>query len=329
MKLKRRNAPHISIAESSRSLMLSVIIILMVIYGMSFFFYGVRAIILGLVGAVSAVLTDWLCLWISGKKPNIHELSPIVTGLIIPLLLPAAVPFRIVVIASIFAISVAKYPFGGMGHNIFNPAAAGAAFVMTCYPSSIMFRYTAPLTKLPIFITEELTAAVSPAFTLSIGGLPNYDPVKMAFGNFPGPMGATNILVIVACLLFLISRRAVKWQTPVFFLATVAAIAAIFPRAPISPIESVIYEVMSGFILFGAVFMLTDPVTSPKRSWANIAYGIVAGIIVMLFRHNAKMEESFVFALLFMNSLVWGFDSVSEHIAHQLRRRKYARVIKK
>lgn len=321
MRFERKNAPHIRFPEASRTLMINVLLALAVLYVMATFYYGPRALALGLASLLAATLTDFICLFIYGKRFNYRDLSPMVTGLILPLLMPASIPFHIPVIAAVFAIFIVKHPFGGTGHNLFNPAAGGFAFVAVCFPQQ-MFLYPSPMEYLPLF-PDSLVLGTSPAFSLSIGGEPGYDIVTMALGNMPGPMGATNILVLLAALIFLMSRRTVQWETPVFFLLTAALIAFWFPRAPVSSTLSVLYELMSGMLLFGAVFLLGDPVTLPKRDWARVLYGIVAAIIVMVFRRVSSLEESFVFSLLFMNAFVWLFDLLAERAVGLLRRKKF------
>lgn len=327
MQLKKSNPPYITHGDSTRSMMFNVILVLLMLYGMAIFFYGPRALVLGGVGAFSAVMTEWLINFLFRRiKPKIHDLSPWVTGLLIPLMLPATVPFRVPVVAAIFGISVAKLPFGGTGHNVFNPAAAGYAFAVTSFSSDIIFRYPQPLTMIPVWNTSGVSLYPGASFSMSIGGVPGTGIVYTALGNTPGPMGATHILVLLAGLVFLMSRRTIRWQIPVSFLATTTLIGFIFRRIPVTRLYSAAYENMTGLLLFGAIFMLGDPVTTPKRSWAKVAYAVVTAIIVMVFRHVGKVQESFTFALLLMNATVWGFDMGLEHIAKLVRRRKYESV---
>jgi electron transport complex protein RnfD len=189
-----------------------------------------------------------------------------------------------------------------------------------CFPAQV-FSYPIPRENLPLYPGEDLLLTKSPAFTLQLDGTPTYDWVEMALGNFPGPMGATNILVILACLLYLVLRGAVRWQTPVAFLATFCALCWLFPRSTMEPLATVLYEVMSGTLLFGGVFMLTDPVTSPQRGWSSVFYGMTTAVLLLVFRRYSRLEEEFVFVLLLVNSTGWGFDIIGEKIAGWIRRR--------
>jgi len=316
------HAPHIRHQESTRAMMIDITLALVALYAIAFYYYGQRVIALGCISVAAAVLADVISLLLMRKRIHIRDLSAVITGLILPLLMPAAVDFHVPVVAALFAIFVAKAPFGGFGHNVFNPAAAGFGFAAICFPVQ-MFSYTVPLAHLPMTIVrEDLMLATSPALSLKAGGIPQFDTIEMLLGNFAGPLGATNIIVLLACLLYLVFRGTLRWEMPVFFLLTTAILSLWFPRVQTSGIDSLLYEMMSGMLLFGAVFMLGDPVTSPKRDLTKIAYAIIAGCIVMLFRHIGNLEEGFIYALLLMNATVWGFDMIAESIAGYVRRKK-------
>jgi electron transport complex protein RnfD len=304
------------------------------IYAMAFYYYGPRVLALLAVSAVTSCLCELLAVLISRKRINHRDLSPLVTGMLLPLLMPASIDYSVVIVAAAFAILVAKHPFGGTGHNVFNPAAAGYSFAAICFTEA-MFLYPQPREWLPVLgkIGEmaDITLTNSPAFTLQLGGVPKYELVEVLLGNYPGPMGATNILVILACLLYLMFRNTVRWEIPVFFFAAasvtvfLAQLSGLAPREGwMTALEVLPYELCSGVFLLGGVYMMGDPVTSPKRDWSKIAYAVTAGILVMLFRRFGGMEEGFTFAILLMNAAVWGFDMLGERVASLIRRRRGA-----
>lgn len=325
MKFNHFDAPHIRHHESTRTLMLNMVVAMLFIYGLAYFYYGPRVIALGLCSIFTALITDVLCVLIARRRPNPRDYSAVVTGMLLPLLMPASINYYIVVIAAVFAIVVAKHPFGGVGHNVFNPAAAGFSFAAICFPDKL-FLYPQPMHWLPLGSTADVLTVNGPAFTLSLGGLPQYRLLDMLLGNFPGPMGATNILVIAACLAYLSLRNTVRWEIPVFFLATAAVLALLFPRGGLElgldlamRARLTAYELMSGMLLFGSIFLMGDPVTTPKRDIAKMAFAATAGIVVMLFRRFGGFEDSFTFALLAMNAAVWGFDMLGERFARARR----------
>lgn len=322
MKLRAQNPPHIRSRESNMTVMIDAVIAILPLYAMAVYYYGTRALLLGAASVAVSVAADAVCLIIARKVPNIRDFSAVVTGLIIPLLMPASVRFPVVAAAALFAVGVAKHPFGGVGNNIFNPAVAGVAFATVCWPREL-FAFPVPFERLPTIVDGTVRLVASPAKALALGGTPTTDLMDMLLGNAAGPMGATNILVLLTCLLFLTVRKTVSFPTTLSFLAGAALIAAAFPRAMLSPIDSVQYELMSGVMMFGAVFLINDPVTSPKRRLPKLLYGFVAGVVSMVFRHLGRYEESLLFAMLVMNASVWIIDMWSEYLAHTVRRKSY------
>ena len=322
--IEARPAPHIRHQENTRTVMLDAVLVLLIVYAMTYFYHGPRALVLGAWSVAVSVATDILCTLIAFKRPNIRDFSAVVTGMLLPLMMPASIPYSVVAAAAVVAVAVAKHPFGGVGHNVFNPAATGFCFAAICFGSAL-FEYPEPLPadKLPVFLGDaQVLLGVSPAFTLELGGVPKFGLVDMALGSFPGPMGTTNILVVLACLLYLVFRNTVRWEMPVAFFATVSLFAYCFPRADVSRLESVALELMSGMLLFGGVFLLGDPVTTPKRDLSKVAFGVASGVVVMLFRRFGNLEEGMPFAVLLMNATVWGFDMLGEHVYSVIRRRR-------
>lgn len=321
MKLQSQEAPHIRSARNTRGVMADAVAALSFLYAMAFYYYGPRVLILGAGSVLVCLLTDILCNLMLKRRHNIRDLSAIVTGMILPLMMPASIPYSVLAVAGVFGILVAKAPFGGVGHNVFNPAAAGFSFAVVCY-SDIIFSYPMPGAFLPLWGKVEYALAASPAFTLRRGGIPDYDVIDMILGKYPGPMGATNILVLIACLLYLVFRGTIRWPMPVSFFATVALLAFLFPRSAPTGLASVGFELATGLLLFGGIFLLGDPVTTPKREWAKAAFGMIAGVMVMIFRRFGGLEEAITFALLLMNAMAWGFDLLGEKAAGHIRRKK-------
>ena len=142
----------------------------------------------------------------------------------------------------------------------------------------------------------------------------------MLLGYDPGPMWATNILTLVTFLIYLRGRKPIRWQLPISFLFTCSVLAFLFPRTGTDPIQSVLYEMMSGILLFGAIFMINDPVTSPKRDSSYAVYGIVAAITTMLFRYFGGFEESVPFAVLLANAFVPLIYRYNEFLHRMIRR---------
>lgn len=265
--------------------------------------YGARPLVMAGLTMLVCLLCELMFNLIQGKSIRLAECSAMVTGLMIALLMPLNAPVWVPCVAGVFAIFVAKGPFGGIGNTPFNPAAAGVAFVTLCYPG-YLFSYLNPaeVPPLPAFADCAVSLAQSPAAALKQGFRPDIFPLNMLWGVFAGPMGTTAILVIAACAFFLIVRRTASWQIIVCFLAGAALIAALFPRFSGDWLTSVKYEMMAGSLLFGAVFMATDPVTCPNTARGRCIYGALAGALVMMFRYFGAYEEGTVFAILLVNA---------------------------
>ncbi len=307
MKLIQRDAPHIRHSDSNKTVMGDVIITLLALYIIAVSFYGVRVLMVMVVSVLVCVLSDIVGVLLRRREVNYRDFSPIVTGLIIPLLMPATTDYTTIIAACVFAILIIKHPFGGLGENMFNPAAGGVAFAIVLQPTK-MFAYPEPFANIPLFDISGVATVSGDAGALKYGGVPGESIGDMILGLTPGAMGASSILVIIACFVFLAYRRTVPFIQPLAFMAAVALVALIFPRANLPAGESIMRELFSGSLLFGGVFLLSDPVTSPKRFSARLCYGFAAGIVAMVFRHIGAFEQTVTFAVLLMNAVSTEFD---------------------
>ncbi len=319
MKQAIKTAPSLRARETARTMMGDMLIAAVPLYVMATYFYGVRPLMLGIASAAVCWCAELLATLISGKRPNFADLSSLVTGLLLALLFPASASYRVVITAALFAMLVAKHPFGGTGQNPFNPAAAGFAFAAVCWPSEV-FSYPIPLDRLEN--SGEIAARLAPgvAELLRQGAVPALDSMELLLGNFSGPMGATHILVMETCLLFLLIRKTVNWRVPLGFLAISGLLAWLFPRIPADPMDSLIFELCSGAMVFAAVYMLPDPVTSPKTNLGRLVYGCLGGVAAFLFRRYGGFAQGEIFAVLLMNALAYTIDRFSYQSAEYIRR---------
>lgn len=288
--------------------------------------FGMRVIAVCGVTLLCALLFEAIGCAIARRPLSLGDGSAAVTGLIIALLMPASVPLFVPIIACAFAIFVVKLPFGGSGHNLFNPAAAGVAFVTECF-SHHVFAYPARGSVLPFSIfTPEVHTAASPAGLLKTGGSTAFSPEDLLIGQVTGAIGTVAILVLVAGAVYLFVRRGAAPLLTLSFLATCALLAALFPRvADITRAQSVLFELCSGYLVFGAVFMLNDPVTSPRHPLAHAFYGVLVGALTMLMRHIGAFEESFCFALLLCNPFCNMLDRAAWRLLRPRRQRRKER----
>lgn len=283
-----------------------VLVALAALMIMPVYLYGIRVVWLALVAIATALVVEFLCGWISGREgiPK-GDRSCLVTALIVTALLPATAPFWVVIFAVAFGLIVAKHPFGGTGKNIFNPAAAGVAFCAICWPD-VVLKYPVPFTTQGA--PEVIRFAASPASVLRVGGTPKIDRFDLLLGNFSGPLGATCMIVLGACLLYLLLRRRLSPLVvcPAFLIVGLAAV--FFARTATGRLNSLIFEFASGALVFGVIFMANDPTTMPNTRAGRLFYGTLIGVITVLMRRFGAVELEFVYVILLANIFAYSCD---------------------
>ncbi len=310
MILNYAKGPFIKNVPTIPSMMRDVIFTLSVLLIIPIVQYGVRPLVMAVCTMFVSVICEIIFNLIQGNKIGAGDGSSLVTGLMIVMLMPVNAPIWLPCMAAVFAVIVAKMPFGAFGHTPFNPAAAGVAFAALCYPH-LVFRYIDSSAKnLPAFGDCTGDIVSSTAAVLKNGLKPSILPLDMLWGAFEGPLGTTGILIICAGGLYLFIKRTANWEITAAFLAAALIIAAFWPRIECSMITSVKYELLSGSLLFCSVFMVTDPVTSPRTKPAKIAYGFICGVLVMVFRRFGAFEQGACFALLIANALAPQIDVI-------------------
>lgn len=279
-----------------------ILLTLLMLFILPLYYYGLRILVMLLVALLTAVISElFYQLFFLRRKKFVFDNTSIITAMICTLLLSASVPYWLVAIAVAFGLFVAKYPFGGTGKNIFNPAATGLCFVGLCWPD-IVFVYPKPMTAVPVFSNEFVTSK-SAEYQLQLGGLPELTPLQELLGQYAGALGATAALVIIACFVFLLARKDISFYAPVAFIVTASVFILIFPRVINARFDSLLPEMTVGLLLFGAVFMVTDPCTSPRTKLGGIYFGILLGILTILFKHFGVNDYNFLYALLFANAM--------------------------
>ncbi len=311
MTLQKMRGPFIRRETSVASMMRDVLFALALLLILPVIRFGPRPAVMAALTAAVCAVTEILFNLVQTKSTGISDCSSMVTGLIIVLLMPVNAPMWLPSAAGVFAILVAKGPFGSTGRNPFNPAAAGFAFAAICWPQ-LIFSYFNPESGavLPPFANSIVPLAASPAAVLKSGLKPGIVPFEMLWGNFPGPIGTTTVLVVGACGLYLFLKRTARLEITVCFLIAAALIAALFPRIACDPLTSVKYELLSGSLFFCSVFLVTDPVTSPHTAFGRCLYGAFAGVLVMLFRFYGAFEQGAAFAVLIANACAPLIDDI-------------------
>lgn len=297
------SSPHIHAPDSTRSIMLNVIVALVPSLIWGIYVFGVRAAAVVAVSCVCCVLFEWLYRLILKKPNSITDCSALLTGLLLGLNMPASVPLWLPAVGAFFAVVIVKQLFGGLGKNFLNPALAARAFLFS-WPTE-MTKFTAPFASLPLFSSCDAYATATPLASLAEGTSPNYTIADMFFGNIPGCIGEVSALLLVVGGIYLIVRRIITWHIPVAYLGTVAILSYVFPCSEqLGPNGSMMYSLLSGGLILGAFFMATDYVTSPITPKGQIVFGVILGILTGLFRLFGGSAEGVSYAIIICNMLV-------------------------
>ncbi|MDR1930380.1 MAG: RnfABCDGE type electron transport complex subunit D [Treponema sp.] len=325
------SSPHIGTPVRTPLLMGHVLIALTPVSIWGVAIYGFKALLVILVSVVSAAAGEALFRRIIGRENRSGDLSAPLTGLLLALVLPPSTPLWMAALGAVFAVVAAKEFFGGLGANVFNPALSGRAFLLMSFPAAIT-TWTLPggvLSGLsgasvadagPDAGLEALTGA-TPLGIIKMGGAvadvgreftafglapsPAYwQTIKTLFvGNHGGTIGETSVLLILAGCLYLLIARVIDWRAPVTMIASAFGLSLILYLVEPAAAPDPLFAVLSGGLLFGAVFMATDYTTAPLTARGKLLFGAGAGIITVLIRRWGNYPEGTSYGILIMNAV--------------------------
>lgn len=284
MSLRLSTAPHVHSPVNTQRLMLYVIISLLPAAAAGVYAFGIPALTVLLVAMASAVAAEFLWQKIGRHPVRVGDLSALVTGMILGLNLPSTAPWWMVMIGSAFAILIVKQLFGGLGDNFLNPALAARAVLLASWPVHMTHYVT------PTFF-EAGVDAVATATPLATKSAALMD---LFLGRIPGTIGEVSKAAILLGFLFLLCTGTISWRIPVIMTGSVFVFSWLFGADPVMAI-------LSGGVLFGAVFMATDYVTSPITPWGQVIYAALIGLIVSLIRAYGNYPEGVTYGILLMN----------------------------
>lgn len=293
-KLIVSSSPHIKSGITTRKIMLDVIFALTPAAIVSVIIFGPKALLLIALSIASCVLSEYVCRKVMKRESTIGDLSAVVTGILIAFNVPVGVSPFIVIFGGIVAIVVVKQMFGGIGQNFVNPALTARIILMASFPSP-MSTWNTPFYYL--HQADAITTA-SPLNILKTGatGMPT-TLLNMFVGVRAGSLGETCAIALILGGVYLVIRKVISPVIPLCYIGTVAAISLIAGR-------SVFFDLLSGGLLLGAIFMATDYATSPINLKGKIVFAIGAGVITMLIRLFGALPEGVSFAIILMNILV-------------------------
>ena len=300
-------SPHVHGGDSVQKNMYGVLIALIPALLVSFYMFGVGAVIVTFTSVAACVFFEWAITKFILKREQITILdgSAAVTGILLAFNLPSNIPLWIIIIGALVAIGVAKMTFGGLGCNPFNPALAGRIFLLVSFPVQMtswpnigqLSSYTdAETGATPLALMKQAVHGDIEA----LGQLP--DIFDLFLGNNPGCIGEISALALLLGLVYMLWRKIISWHIPVSILVTVFVLTELMywvnPVAYASPFV----HLFTGGLMLGAIFMATDYLTSPMTHKGMIIYGIAIGFLTVVIRVFGSYPEGMSFAIFIMNA---------------------------
>ena len=285
-------SPHVRSEETTQSLMANVIVALCPCVVASAIIFGMRALLVTAVSVVACVAFEWLYCKLLKKANPISDLSAVVTGIILAMNVPVGMPIGQLIIGDLVAIVIVKQLFGGIGCNFANPAITGRIFLLIAFAGQMT---TWPTANSYIPGIDAVSGA-TPLALIKEGAVDSLPAVKnLLFGIRGGCLGETCAIALIIGFAYLVVRRVITPTIPLVYVATIAVMSLILGYDPVTMI-------LTGGVLLGGIFMLTDYSTSPATEWGKVVFALGAGIITMLIRNSSGgYPEGVSFAILLMN----------------------------
>ena len=298
--------PQVRTKRDTKSIMIDVMIALVPSLGVAVWQFGAECLIPVFTSMAACVLFEWLYRKFMKKDCTVGDCSALVTGLLLACVLPAGTKWWIPVVGALFAIVVVKQLYGGIGKNFLNPALAGRAFLLASYP---LFMSTWQVPNSLKGAVDGLTMATPLSYLYSGAEMPGYLSFRsLLIGTVPGCLGELSAIALLAGGIYLLARKVITWRIPVAFIGTVAVLTLIFGHEGYSNVDWMVYNLLSGGLLLGAIFMATDYVTSPVTGGAQLIYGFGCGALTVLIRYFGGFPEGGSYAILIMNLCSWALD---------------------
>lgn len=311
--LQIATAPFVHQGQSTRRVMLEVVAGTLVVAAAATWYFGLSAILLMLAAVVGACGAEWL-LQPAPRRGlgSLRDGSALLTGLLVALTLPPSMPLWMSFLGGSVGIVLGKTIWGGLGQNMFNPALVGRAFLQAAFPNAIT-TWTAPGQD---FMALSSSTVAAPLLHGNVDLVTAATPLGMAkfekhfvdlgpllSGNTAGSLGETAAIVLLVVGVVLAIRRVFDWRLPVSTMLSAALFAGVVHLIAPESYPGPLFVLTSGGLLFGAVFMVTDPVTTPITPKGAWIYGIGVGLLVVLIRFWGGLPEGVMYAILLMNGV--------------------------
>lgn len=293
-KLNVNSSPHLHCGETTAGIMLDVIIALLPALVMSAVLFGVRTLLITAVSVAACMGFEYGFRRLLGRDNTLSDLSAVVTGILLAFNLPATIPIWMVVIGDFVAIVIVKQFFGGIGQNFANPAIVGRIVLMISFPADMSSKeWIMPLAHK----SADAATSATPLSFLASGEQMPFSLRDMFFGLRPGSLGEVCIAALLLGGIYLCIKRVISPVIPLVFMGTTALITGLCG-------QNVLYNLMSGGLVLGSIFMATDYTTSPITLKGKIIFAFGCGLLTALIRLFGNMPEGVSMAILLMNILV-------------------------
>ncbi len=318
-------SPHVRAPETTSRIMGWVVLAVLPLTVYGIYIGGWSAFVVIAMSVVGAVGAEAAIQRLRHMPVTVFDMSALVTGLLLGLVLPPRLPFWIPLIGGIVAMLLGKHVFGGLGHNIFNPALVGRAVLFVSWTKYMTSSYlvnpqaavvnTATVKGINAITKATPLVAVSQAKdgVLDISATQYVKP--LLFGNPWGQIGEVSALLILVGLAILLIKGLVDWRIPAVFVGTVVVISWALGINPW-------FAMLSGGLLIGACFMATDYVTNPMTAWGKVIFAFGCGVITVVLRFYSNLPEGVMFAILIMNGVTPVIDRYIRPRAYGHNRRE-------
>ena len=280
------SSPHIRQKTSTPRIMADVIIALMPALIASVIIFGYRAVVVTGVCVAGCVLAEFIWQKLMHQKVTVGDLTAVVTGILLAYNLPVGIPIWQALVGCIVAIIGIKQLFGGVGKNFVNPAITARIVMFLAFSVSMT-----------TWVFPDAVSSATPLGLISTGAtdqLPSL--LQMFLGVRGGCLGETSVLALLLGGIYLVIRKVITWHTPVVYIGTVFLFTLALGQMPV-------YQIMSGGLMLGAIFMATDYVTTPYTAIGKVVFGLGAGILTVIIRVYGSYPEGVSYSILLMNIL--------------------------
>lgn len=321
MKRSRRRGPYWRYGDTGRAQRMDILLCCGLLLIPQAVRFGMRPVLMTLICGGIGIAAELLCCLLYRIEAAVTDLDSMTIGVLTAMLVPANIGIYVPALAVIFAVGIAKMPFGGSGRAPLHPVAAGMSFATLCFPAQ-MFAYAAldaGKLSLDLLHAAQVKTVKSPAALLNSGARPTLLLTELLTGEMVGAIGTTVAVVTAAAALYLIVRRTISYRIPVCWVLAVAMTAAMFPRVTTGRLDAVLMELLTGSLLFYGVFLAAHTTAAPKLPMAQCVYGFVGGLIAMLFRYQGVFEQGGCFAVVLLNAMAPIFDKMAWSLLYKKR----------